>query len=212
MVNFLMVETQRIRNFCIIAHVDHGKTTLSDRLLERTRTVMAREMKDQLLDSMDLERERGITIKCHPVSMTYRAKDGNEYLFNLIDTPGHVDFSYEVSRSLAACEGALLLVDASQGVEAQTLANAQLADAQGLDIIPVINKVDLPSADADRVSNKSRISCHSRRGCHPGKRKSGIGVDEILKRWFIVCLRRGGPTPETESPWSSIINSTHSRE
>ncbi len=177
-----MVETQRIRNFCIIAHVDHGKTTLSDRLLERTQTVMAREMKEQLLDSMDLERERGITIKCHPVSMDYRYKDGTEYLFNLIDTPGHVDFSYEVSRSLAACEGALLLVDASQGVEAQTLANAQLADSQGLEIIPVINKVDLPSADVDRVSKQIEdMLAIPAEEAILASGKSGIGVDDILE-------------------------------
>ncbi len=177
-----MVETQRIRNFCIIAHVDHGKTTLSDRLLESTQTVMAREMKDQLLDSMDLERERGITIKCHPVSMNYQYKDGEEYLFNLIDTPGHVDFSYEVSRSLAACEGALLLVDASQGVEAQTLANAQLAEAQGLTIIPVINKVDLPSADVDRVSKQIEdILAIPAEEAILASGKSGIGVEEILE-------------------------------
>jgi GTP-binding protein LepA len=181
-VNFLMVETQRIRNFCIIAHVDHGKTTLSDRLLESTQTVMAREMKDQLLDSMDLERERGITIKCHPVSMNYRSKDGEEYLFNLIDTPGHVDFSYEVSRSLAACEGALLLVDASQGVEAQTLANAQLAEAQGLTIIPVINKVDLPSADVERVSKQIEdILAIPAEEAILASGKSGIGVVDILE-------------------------------
>jgi len=181
-VNFLMVETQRIRNFCIIAHVDHGKTTLSDRLLESTQTVMAREMKDQLLDSMDLERERGITIKCHPVSMNYQYNDGEEYLFNLIDTPGHVDFSYEVSRSLAACEGALLLVDASQGVEAQTLANAQLAEAQGLTIIPVINKVDLPSADVDRVSKQIEdILAIPAEEAILASGKSGIGVEEILE-------------------------------
>ncbi|MDC3335806.1 translation elongation factor 4 [Opitutales bacterium] len=181
-VNFLMVETQRIRNFCIIAHVDHGKTTLSDRLLESTQTVVAREMKEQLLDSMDLERERGITIKCHPVSMNYRYKDGSDYLFNLIDTPGHVDFSYEVSRSLAACEGALLLVDASQGVEAQTLANAQLADAQGLTIIPVINKVDLPSADVERVSKQIEdILAIPAEEAILASGKSGIGVEEILE-------------------------------
>ncbi len=177
-----MVETQRIRNFCIIAHVDHGKTTLSDRLLERTQTVLLREMKDQLLDSMDLERERGITIKCHPVTMKYRAQNGQDYLFNLIDTPGHVDFAYEVSRSLAACEGALLLIDASQGVEAQTLANAQLADAQGLTIIPVINKVDLPSADIKRVSNQIEeiLAIPAEDAIHASG-KSGIGVDEILE-------------------------------
>jgi GTP-binding protein LepA len=177
-----MVETNKIRNFCIIAHVDHGKTTLSDRLLERTQTVMQREMKDQLLDSMDLERERGITIKCHPVSMKYRAKNGEDYLFNLIDTPGHVDFAYEVSRSLAACEGALLLIDASQGVEAQTLANAQLADAQGLAIIPVINKVDLPSADVVRVSNQIEeiLAIPAEEAIHASG-KSGIGVEEILE-------------------------------
>jgi GTP-binding protein LepA len=177
-----MVETQKIRNFCIIAHVDHGKTTLSDRLLESTQTVVKRDMKDQLLDSMDLERERGITIKCHPVSMTYKAQDGEEYLFNLIDTPGHVDFSYEVSRSLAACEGALLLIDASQGVEAQTLANAQLAESQGLEIIPVINKVDLPSADIDRVSKQIEdiLAIPAEEAIHASG-KSGIGVNEILE-------------------------------
>ena len=177
-----MVETHRIRNFCIIAHVDHGKTTLSDRLLERTQTVVKREMKEQLLDSMDLERERGITIKCHPVSMNFRHHDGQEYLFNLIDTPGHVAFSYEVSRSLAACEGALLLIDASQGVEAQTLANAQLAESQGLEIIPVINKVDLPSADVERVSKQIEdiLAIPAEEAIHASG-KSGIGVDEILK-------------------------------
>jgi GTP-binding protein LepA len=174
-------DVSRIRNFCIIAHIDHGKTTLSDRLLEKTQTVERRNMQDQLLDSMDIERERGITIKSHPVSMHYSHPTKGNFLLNLNDTPGHVDFSYEVSRSLVACEGALLLIDASQGVEAQTVANANLAMAQGLVIIPVLNKIDLPSANVEGVLTQLEdILAIPREEAILASAKAGIGIDEIL--------------------------------
>ena len=176
------MDTKHIRNFAIIAHIDHGKSTLSDRLLELTGSVSAREMQAQVLDAMDLERERGITIKAHAVRMLYKAKDGELYQLNLIDTPGHVDFSYEVSRSLASCEGALLVVDATQGVEAQTLANAYLAISNGLDMIPVINKIDLPSADVVRtqemVENAVGIDATD---AIPVSAKTGENVEAILE-------------------------------
>ena len=171
-----------IRNFCIIAHIDHGKTTLSDRLLEFTRTVAMRQMEDQMLDAMDLERERGITIKMHPVTLTYPAKDGRSYELNFIDTPGHVDFSSEVTRSLAACEGALLVIDAAQGIEAQTLANYHLALEQNLTIIPVINKIDLPAADPERVKKEiEELLVIEGSEAILASAKEGIGIHEILE-------------------------------
>ena len=170
------------RNFCIIAHIDHGKTTLSDRLLERTGTIQERERQDQLLDSMDLERERGITIKAHPVAMRYTTKSGETYRLNLLDTPGHVDFSYEVSRSLAACEGALLIIDAAQGVEAQTVANVHLAHKQGLTIVPIINKIDLPNADVSSVLKQlEEILAIPAEEAIQASAKLGSGIDEILE-------------------------------
>lgn len=200
------MDQSRIRNFCIIAHIDHGKSTLADRLIERCGAIRG-TAQEQMLDSMDIERERGITIKMAAVRLLYVAKDGLEYELNLIDTPGHVDFTYEVSRALAACEGALLVVDASQGVEAQTIANANMAMNQNLEIVPVINKIDLPHADIDRAKEEIEMAVAvDASDAIPCSAKAGIGIDEVLEA---IVHRIPAPAGDETKPLRALIYDSH---